>query len=506
MKPPNVSKLNDLKSTRSPDSVEDTIHNNSKPTLSFLSLLLGSSIICTLGLLMNNSAVIIGGMIISPLVWPILSVALGVSFSQNKDIKKSLLILLMAIVAAYLSAAVVTLVSPIKMINAEITARIEPTFLDIIIACVAGFVAALGVSHKRISSSLAGVAIATSLLPPLCVSAIGIALLDIQIFSGALLLFAANVASILFVAIITFSIVGLKKKKFSELRLKAMLVTATVLIIIANPLLTLLENQSFELLAYPTVKDILTQKLESYSPNITLDAIEVTTHNNGQMLVTTNVLLPSDLSIDYEQQKELVGALETALERPVNLKLQLQRTISILSEADQQKSQLKNKLSGTFHQVMSQQDHISVDSLQMEEDSDGFWQIQAVVRSDAIADVSINLPKTIKEQILADVGLETTVQLEIIPRQTLSSEDESIQDQLKTELQKALLQIHPELELTLLTIDDQLQPPLVTLQIKSPETLVLAELDTAGLERLVQRYVPLAGELQIEPAPEYTSE
>jgi len=501
MQPPQISNLNDLKTTRSPDSVSTTIHDNSKPTLSFFSLLLGSTIICTLGLLLNNSSVVIGGMIISPLMWPILSVALGISFGQNKNIRNSLLILIMAILAAFFSAALITLISPIKLVNAEIMARIEPTFLDIVIACVAGFIAALGVSHQRISSSLAGVAIATSLLPPLCVSAIGLALFDQQIFSGALLLFLANVASILFVAIITFSIIGLKKKHFSELRLKAILTTATILIIIANPLLTLLEHQSFEILAYPTTKNILESQFEDYSPNIKVDSIEIATHNNGSLLIEAVIWLPSDLAISLAQQKELVARLETALDRPVSLQLELQRTISILSEADEHKALIKERLTDIFYQNLAQLPRASVDSLQLAEDEDEAWSIQAVIRSDSGDNIPSNLPDKIEQQILHDAHITASVQLEVIPRKTLTSQKSQLENKLKSDITEALLTINPNLFLFFISVDNQTQPNQVTLQIKAPPTFKLSTDQQEIIQTTVKQHLPEDTKIQLELVP-----
>ncbi|QQS44203.1 DUF389 domain-containing protein [Candidatus Roizmanbacteria bacterium] len=94
--------------------------------------------------------------------------------------------------------------------KSEILTRTQPTLLDIVIALSAGTVAAFAIVQKRISSSLAGVAIATSLMPPLCVGGIGLALLNPKIASGGLLLFIANVVSIIFVSIFVFRIVGIE--------------------------------------------------------------------------------------------------------------------------------------------------------------------------------------------------------------------------------------------------------------------------------------------------------
>jgi len=238
-----------------------------------------------------------------------------------------------------------------------------------------------------------------------------------------LLLFAANVASILFVTIITFSIIGLKKKSFSEIRLKATLITVAVLIVIANPLLTILEHQSLEIRAYPTAKKILEFQFKNYSPSITVDTIEIVTQKNGSLLIEAVIWLPSNLAINYVQQKELVSALETALHKPINLKLKIQHNISIISEADERKATIKNKLTDIFYQNINNLLHVSVDSLELLQDENELWQIQSVIRSDSEENVPENLPETIKQQVLVEMHIPISVQIEVIPRKTLNSQD-----------------------------------------------------------------------------------
>ena len=129
---------------------------NAQPTLSFFCTTRRLNEHLYVGLLQNNPSVIIGGMIISPLMWPLLLVGLGISSSRPKLIRKAMFLLAISVLLVLISASAIVLASPIKSLTSEILARAQPTFFDLIVALVAGAVAALAMLHKRISASLAG--------------------------------------------------------------------------------------------------------------------------------------------------------------------------------------------------------------------------------------------------------------------------------------------------------------------------------------------------------------
>ncbi|PJE61587.1 DUF389 domain-containing protein, partial [Candidatus Roizmanbacteria bacterium CG10_big_fil_rev_8_21_14_0_10_39_12] len=136
---------------------------------SYVVLLIASSVICTLGLLQDSPAIVIGGMIISPLMWPLMKISAGISLARRNYISSALFLLLISIAISLASALLITLISPLKVLNVEILSRTQPTLIDIFIALAVGVVAALAVVLKKVSANLAGVAIAASLMPPLCV-------------------------------------------------------------------------------------------------------------------------------------------------------------------------------------------------------------------------------------------------------------------------------------------------------------------------------------------------
>jgi len=234
-----------------------TLKENSILSLSYVILLVSSTVICTLGLLLDSPAIVIGGMIISPLMWPMLKISAGISLARKNYISQALFLFLISVLISLVSAFAITIISPIKVLNTEILSRTAPTLLDVFVALAAGTVAALAVVQKKVSSSLAGVAIAASLMPPLCVGGIGLALLSFQTALGGLLLFIANVVSIIFVSIFVFRIVGVEIHGRSDLQSRGIIFVALMLLITSLPLFILLKNYSFEASSYLKTQQVL---------------------------------------------------------------------------------------------------------------------------------------------------------------------------------------------------------------------------------------------------------
>jgi uncharacterized hydrophobic protein (TIGR00271 family) len=138
-------------------------------------MLMSSIVIASIGLNMNSPAVIIGAMLISPLMSPILSLGLGIATNDRKTLQRSLRHLSVAVLIAILTSTVYFLLSPFNELTAEIEARLEPTALDIIIAFFGGIAGIISYVRKDISTAVPGVAIATALMPPLCVTGFSLA-------------------------------------------------------------------------------------------------------------------------------------------------------------------------------------------------------------------------------------------------------------------------------------------------------------------------------------------
>ena len=168
-------------------------------------ILICAMIIASIGLNTNSVAVIIGAMLISPLMSPIQSLGLGLSNGNLKRVYVSLFRLGIFILISVVSSTFYFLVSPINEATPQILARTSPTLWDVLIAIFGGIAGVIGKTEEDGGNVVPGVAIATALMPPLCVVGFGIAHGNLKIFLGAGYLFIINV---FFIMIAT--LVGLK--------------------------------------------------------------------------------------------------------------------------------------------------------------------------------------------------------------------------------------------------------------------------------------------------------
>ena len=155
-------------------------------------ILICSIIICSIGLNINSSAVVIGAMLISPLMGPILGVGLSIGTNDLKNFKLSLQNFLIALGISLLTSTIFFLISPIEDVQAELLARTQPTLLDALLAAFGGLAGIIAISRKDASTVIPGVAIATALMPPICTAGYGLANGNFTFFLGALYLFLLN--------------------------------------------------------------------------------------------------------------------------------------------------------------------------------------------------------------------------------------------------------------------------------------------------------------------------
>lgn len=210
-----------------------SLRENSQLTTSYMVLMALSTIIATFGLFGNSSPVIIGAMILAPLMSPIISLAMGVLRQENNLIKDSLITIAYGLAIGYLFAILITWITPLNSANSEIVARIRPNLLDLGIAAASGVAGAYAHAKKEIAKTLAGVAIAVALVPPLAVSGIGLGWGDLSVFLGALLLLGTNLAGMVLAGAMTFLVLG-----FSPFRLakKGLFISLIFVVLISAPL------------------------------------------------------------------------------------------------------------------------------------------------------------------------------------------------------------------------------------------------------------------------------
>ena len=167
-------------------------------------ILVFSILICSIGLNTNSPAVIIGAMLISPLMGPILGVGLAVGTQDYETLNKSLKNWGIAVGLSLITAVLYFWLTPLDVEQPEILARTKPTLLDVMVALFGGFAGIIAGSRKEKSNVVPGVAIATALMPPLCSAGYGLATLKMDIFLGAIYLFFINSV---FISLSTFLVV-----------------------------------------------------------------------------------------------------------------------------------------------------------------------------------------------------------------------------------------------------------------------------------------------------------
>ena len=152
-----------------------------------------SIIIASAGLSINSTAVIIGAMLISPLMGPIIGVGLSIGTNDLDLLKMALKNLVVMVAISLVASTLFFLLSPLDLTNpTELEARTSPTVFDVLIAFFGGLAGILENSRKERGTVIAGVAIATALMPPLCTAGYGLSCLNMHFFLGAMYLFIIN--------------------------------------------------------------------------------------------------------------------------------------------------------------------------------------------------------------------------------------------------------------------------------------------------------------------------
>lgn len=167
-------------------------------------------LIASIGLNVNSTAVIIGAMLISPLMGPIVGAGFSLATYDFSLLKKSAKNLLIATIVSLTVSSLYFYLSPFKDAQSELLARTSPTIYDVMIAFFGGIVGAISMTRKEKGNPIPGVAIATALMPPLCTAGFGIATFNLHYFLGALYLYSINC---FFIGIATFLIIKYLKYK-----------------------------------------------------------------------------------------------------------------------------------------------------------------------------------------------------------------------------------------------------------------------------------------------------
>lgn len=161
-------------------------------------------LIASIGLNVNSTAVIIGAMLISPLMGPIVGSGYALATYDIDLLRRSIKNLLIATFVGLIVSCFYFYLSPFKEVQSELLARTSPTIYDVMIAFFGGIVGVISMTRVEKGNPIPGVAIATALMPPLCTAGFGLATFNFKFIAGALYLYCINC---FFIAISTFLII-----------------------------------------------------------------------------------------------------------------------------------------------------------------------------------------------------------------------------------------------------------------------------------------------------------
>lgn len=180
----------------------------------FWILLILASVIASAGVLSNSTATVIGAMIVAPMMLPIQGTMLSVVLGDRVNLLRSIGLMVLGALAAIgigFATGLLAVYPVVAATNSQVAARVSPGLVDLVAALATGAVGSIALIRKDISDTLPGVAIAISLVPPLCVVGLTLESRAVDQSLGALLLFGTNVAAILLTGVVVMAVMGIPR-------------------------------------------------------------------------------------------------------------------------------------------------------------------------------------------------------------------------------------------------------------------------------------------------------
>ncbi len=197
-------------------SLVDRLQSSSVFDFDFVALISLSTLIAALGLARNSGAVVIGAMLVAPLMTPLVAIGFSLVQGNEKLIKISIKSVLLGFTVALGIGVIVGLLlhvfAPGLPITAQMYDRGSPNLLDLIVALASGIAGAYAMGRPNLISAIPGVAIAAALVPPIATSGLSLAMGDLTLAGGSLLLFGTNIVAIVLGTAITFWAVGISSR------------------------------------------------------------------------------------------------------------------------------------------------------------------------------------------------------------------------------------------------------------------------------------------------------
>jgi uncharacterized hydrophobic protein (TIGR00271 family) len=268
-------------------AVNERVHDDAGWSPRYLFNTAMSAGIAILGLLLSSPAVVIGAMLISPLMGPIIGLGFALATADAHQIKRASIALIGGSIFAVLFCALLVLVSPLQNVTTEIASRTRPNLFDLIVALFSALAGSYATIRGR-AGTIVGVAIATALMPPLAVIGFGLATANATVFFGSLLLFVTNFVTIALTAAVMARIYGFGPTLSPHQTVFQSIAIVLTLAALAIPLGLSLRRIAFEnfanIYARQAVRDV-------FGPNARISQIDLDFHGDP-VKISATVLTP----------------------------------------------------------------------------------------------------------------------------------------------------------------------------------------------------------------------
>jgi APA family basic amino acid/polyamine antiporter len=297
------------------------IREGARSDIDFFVMITLSATIATLGLLLDSAAVIIGGMLVAPLMSPIIGIALSIALGNVRLLRDAAESTIKGVFLAIVVGLFVAAVSPLSTVTGEILARTRPNLLDLVVALASGAAGAYAMSRKGVSAALPGVAIAAALVPPLEVVGIGLAINRADVTGGGLLLFVTNLVAITFAGAMIFLFLGFRPARGGrerETQVRRGLVISVLLLFIVSLPLALIFGRAVQTSQQREVIDrVLSEELDQLD-QVSLVGFEL--DYQGETIVLTATVYAAE-EIDETTVQQLDDVVTQGVGQPVTLHL-----------------------------------------------------------------------------------------------------------------------------------------------------------------------------------------
>lgn len=403
--------------------VQAHITEEMQPTFKYITLLVLSTFLAHLGLMASQPTVTLGAMLISPLMWPVLGLSLGIVSGRWRMIVHSSLVGLASIAFAIALSGLLTLAfDPAAMeVGETLRSHMSPTLFDMAIALLTGIAGAFIVSWEKVSDAAAGVAIASSIVMPTTVTGIGITLGNIDIVQGSLLLFLTNVGAIVWTGILVFLFLGHHQhadKKSTEILTVGLVGSGLMLLCIAIPLTNTLLGIMETNATRTSAKMLLEERLGDMHSSIRADSIttrEVRVGTGSRLQVSAVLRGDTQLRLPYADLRRLEQELGESLGKQVQLDLRLLPPVTTLTEdlvAREERLALEKRLHQTIATFIASLDRrLSIDALTLAGSSP--LQVSLTIKAPSQTVITnadrVQLREILEKELLRSVRLEMSV-------------------------------------------------------------------------------------------------